>query len=53
VGPYGRPDWVAAVDPLGRGRIINNFDPRYRIENIAVDQVFTIVRQQLAEFPAR
>ena len=44
VGPYGRPDWVAAVDPFGRGRIINNFDPRYRIENISVDQVFGIVR---------
>ena len=49
VGPYGRPEWVAAVDPHGRGRIINNFDPRYRIENIAVDQVLGIVRGQLGE----
>jgi len=49
VGPYGRPDWVAAVDPQGRGRIINNFDPRYRIETITVDEVLGIVRRQMGE----
>jgi heptosyltransferase-1 len=49
VGPYGRPEWAAAVDPRGRGRIINNFDPRYRIETITVEQVLGIVRGQLGE----
>lgn len=53
VGPYGHPDWIAAVDPFGRGRIINHFDPRYRIELISVDQVFEIVRRQLAKPPER
>lgn len=53
VGPYGRPEWIAAVDPFGRGKIINNFDPCYRIENIPVERVFAIVRQQLAEFQTR
>ncbi len=49
VGPYGHPDWIAAIDPFDRGRIINYFDPRYRIENISVDPVFRIVQKQLAE----
>ncbi len=47
VGPYGRPDWAAAADPMGRGSDINNFDPRYRIENVSLDQVFAIVRGQI------
>jgi ADP-heptose:LPS heptosyltransferase len=49
VGPYGRPDWVAAVDPLGYGRVIKKFDPLYRIEKIPVDQVLEIVRRQLGD----
>jgi lipopolysaccharide heptosyltransferase I len=49
VGPYGRTEWVAAVDPMGRGNNINNFDPRYRIENVSIDQVYTIVNGQIAE----
>ncbi|NLH17507.1 MAG: glycosyltransferase family 9 protein [Phycisphaerae bacterium] len=53
VGPYGHPDWIAAVDPFGRGRIINHFDPRYRIETISVDQVFEIVRRQFAKSTKR
>jgi heptosyltransferase I len=47
VGPYGKPEWVAAVNPFGRGTIINDFDSRYRIETISVEQVLEILRRQV------
>jgi lipopolysaccharide heptosyltransferase I len=45
--PYGRKHCVMAIEPDGRGTTINNFDPKYDIKNIAVEQVFQKVRQQL------
>ncbi|MBN1123743.1 MAG: glycosyltransferase family 9 protein [Sedimentisphaerales bacterium] len=46
VGPYGK-NACAAVDPQKRGRIVNDYRPEYRIENVSVDQVFEKVRAQL------
>lgn len=39
LGPYRKPDAVAAIDPFGRGRTIDNPNPEYRIENITVERV--------------
>lgn len=38
---------VAAVNPWGRGRSIDNPQPEYRIENITVEQVLQAVRSLL------
>jgi len=45
--PYGRKHCVMAIDPEGRGTAINDFDPKYDIKNITVEQVYQKVRQQL------
>ena len=45
--PYGRKHCVMAIEPDNRGVTINNFDPKYDIKNITVEQVFEKVRQQL------
>jgi ADP-heptose:LPS heptosyltransferase len=45
--PYRRKHCVMAIEPDGRGVTINNFDPKYDIKRITVEQVFQKVRQQL------
>ncbi|MBN1816658.1 MAG: glycosyltransferase family 9 protein [Sedimentisphaerales bacterium] len=47
VGPYGKMDVCAAIDPQERGRVVNDYRPQYRIENVSVDLVFEKVLQQL------
>jgi len=47
VAPYGRSGCVAAVDPEGRGAKPDNFDPRYDVKNITIDQVFQKICKQL------
>lgn len=39
IGPYGRLQFCAAVDPLGRDESVFNPKPEYGIENISVDTV--------------
>ena len=45
--PYKRKHCVMAVEPDGRGTAINDFNPKYDIKNITVEQVYQKVRQQL------
>jgi len=45
--PYGRKHCVMAIEPEGRGMAINDFNPKYDIKNITVEQVYQKVRQQL------
>jgi len=45
--PYRRKHCVMAIEPDGRGITINNFDPKYDIKHITVEQVYQKVRQQL------
>jgi ADP-heptose:LPS heptosyltransferase len=47
VGPYKRPDCVAAVEPEARGLQIKSEDPRHDIRHIAVDDVFERVCRQI------
>jgi heptosyltransferase-1 len=45
--PYQRKQCVVAIEPYGRGVAINNFEPKYDIKNITVEQVYQTVRQQM------
>ena len=45
--PYRRKHCVMAIESDGRGITINNFDPKYDIKHITVEQVYQKVRQQL------
>jgi len=45
--PYRRKHCVVAIDPYGRGTAINNFEPKYDIKNITVEQVYQKVTEQL------
>ncbi len=47
VGPYGRPQCIAAIEPDNRGDSINNFEDKYDIKHIGVDEVFDKVCVQL------
>ena len=47
VAPYQRADCFAAVDPEGRGSIIDSPDSKHHIKNITVEQVFQKVCKQL------
>jgi len=47
VAPYRRADCFAAVDPDGRGSIIDSPNPKHHIKNITVEQVYQKVRRQL------
>ena len=47
VAPYRRADCFAAVDPDGRGSIIDSPNPKHHIKNITVEQVYQKVRQQM------
>lgn len=46
VGPYGRPETVAAIDAQGRGRAVESNHPRHEIANVGVDEVFEKVCEQ-------
>jgi heptosyltransferase-1 len=45
--PYRRKHCVMAIEPDNRGVSINNFDPKYDIKNITVEQVYQKVAEQL------
>jgi len=45
--PYRRKHCVMAIEPDGRGTTINNFDPKYDIKNITVEQVYQKIAEQL------
>jgi lipopolysaccharide heptosyltransferase I len=47
VAPYGRGECVAAIEPFSRGNSINNFEAKYDIQHITVDEVFDKVCAQL------
>jgi lipopolysaccharide heptosyltransferase I len=45
--PYQRKHCIMAIEPFSRGTAINNFDPKYDIKNITVEQVYQKVTEQL------
>jgi heptosyltransferase-1 len=45
--PYGRKQCTVAIEPYGRGVSINNFEPKYDIKNITVEQVCQKIAEQL------
>ncbi|MBN2594882.1 MAG: glycosyltransferase family 9 protein [Sedimentisphaerales bacterium] len=45
--PYKRKHCVMAIEPDSRGVTINNFDPKYDIKNITVEQVYQKIAKQL------
>ena len=45
--PYRRKHCVMAIEPDGRGITINNFDPKYDIKLITVEQVYHKIAEQL------
>jgi heptosyltransferase-1 len=45
--PYRRKHCVMAIEPDGRGITTNNFDPKYDIKVITVEQVYQKVRLQM------
>jgi len=47
VAPYRRANCFAAVDPEGRGTIIDSPDPKHHIKNITVEQVYQKITEQL------
>lgn len=46
VGPYGRPEAVAAIDAQSRGRAVESDQARHGIANVGVDEVFEKVCEQ-------
>ena len=51
IRPYAKPHAIAAVDPDARGSAIDSNDPRYRIDAVPVETVFTEVEYHLANHP--
>ena len=49
VGPYKRPDAIAAVDPFERGQAIESADPAHQIGAVTLEMVFEKVKCQLAQ----
>ncbi|MBW2648066.1 MAG: glycosyltransferase family 9 protein, partial [Deltaproteobacteria bacterium] len=49
VGPYKKPDAVAAVDPFERGQGIESADPAHQIGAVTLEMVFEKVKCQLAQ----
>lgn len=47
VAPYGRENCLAAIEPHGRGLIINSADPKHNIKAVSVDDVYQKVLSQL------
>jgi lipopolysaccharide heptosyltransferase I len=48
IAPYKKPDGVAAIEPFGRGDITDNYNPKYNIKNVTVEDVFKKVCSNLA-----
>jgi lipopolysaccharide heptosyltransferase I len=48
VGPYARPQTVAAVDADKRGAEIESTNPAHDIKNVTVETVFELIRNQLS-----
>jgi heptosyltransferase-1 len=49
LGPYQKPGAVAAVDPFGRGREIDNPEAKYRIENVTFEMVIEKAKSLLPQ----
>lgn len=49
LGPYKRPDCIAAVDIEHRGKTIDSQNPDWRIEHVSVEMVIDKVKRQLSE----
>lgn len=49
VGPYKRPDSVAAVDQFERGQAIESSNPAHRIGEVTLETVFKKIKCQLAQ----
>ncbi|HEV57830.1 MAG TPA: hypothetical protein ENN87_10105 [Phycisphaerales bacterium] len=47
--PYKHRDAVAAVNPFGRGRTINDYNPVYRIGRVSVEMVLDAIQRRLGE----
>lgn len=47
VMPYGRPDCIAAIEPMDRGFRADSTDPKHNIKNITVDHVWEKIGKQL------
>jgi heptosyltransferase-1 len=47
VGPYGRPQTVAAVEADKRGSEVESTNPAHDIKNVTVETVFEIISKQL------
>jgi heptosyltransferase-1 len=45
--PYRRKHCVVAIEPDSRGVAINNYEPKYDIKNITVEQVYQKIAEQL------
>jgi lipopolysaccharide heptosyltransferase I len=47
LGPYKRPDCIAAVDMQNRGITVDHPNPAYRIEHVSVEMVVDKIKTQL------
>jgi heptosyltransferase-1 len=47
VAPYHRPESIAAININSRGNVLHNFEPKYDIMHITVDEVFEKARAQI------
>lgn len=48
LGPYKKPECVAAIDPQHRGRAIDDPNPAYHITNVTVEMVMARMNSQLS-----
>ena len=51
VGPYKRPQSIAAREPFGRGLEVKSSNPAYNIELITVEEVYEKAARQLKQAP--
>ncbi len=51
VGPYGRPECVAATEPDNRPRITESSDPKHLIKNVPLELVLKKITAQLEAVP--
>jgi ADP-heptose:LPS heptosyltransferase len=49
--PYGRPECTAAVEPFDRGNAINNYESKYDIKAVTVDDVLKKACKQIEHTP--
>jgi len=47
VGPYSRPQTIAAIDADKRGNDVESTNPAHNIKNVSVESVFEIISRQL------